>query len=177
MCACFCEIWLPGKSLMFTPVLRGEKDFKHLVFVVTIFLPQMIAFSLLGHTLRLTKLGIYITPAKKCHNILSSSVSTTRWRYNPGKCVLPYNSHILYRTFNDLIYTSSLNCAESRDVDTFPPTVFCSQIREMSQTYFSELLPGNFTNLHETLHTVSVDPPDKNLLNQFGYFKQFKLLK
>ena len=34
----------------------------------------------------------------------------------------------------------------------------------MSQTYFFELLLGDFTDLHETLHTASVDPPDKKVI-------------
>ena len=40
-----------------------------------------------------------------------------------------------------------------------------AQIHEMSQSYFFELLPGNFTDLYETWHDASVDPPDKKLLN------------
>ena len=31
-------------------------------------------------------------------------------------------------------------------------------------TYFFKLLPGDFIDLHETLHTASVDSPDKKLL-------------
>ena len=36
-------------------------------------------------------------------------ISTTRWCYNQGKCLLAYNCHILYRTFKNLISTRSLN--------------------------------------------------------------------
>ena len=52
----------------------------------------MIASSLPEHTPKLTKLGIYVTPAEKFHNLLSSSISTTRCHYNQGKCILAYNS-------------------------------------------------------------------------------------
>ena len=38
----------------------------------------------------------FFTPAEKCYNLLSLWISTTRWHYNWGKWVLPYNSHILY---------------------------------------------------------------------------------
>ena len=47
--------------------------------------------------------------------------------------------------------------------------------REMSQNYFFGLT-GSLTDLHQTLHTTSVDPPDKNLSKVFWYSKQ-KLLK
>ena len=45
----------------------------------------------------------------------------------------------------------------------FPPPFFC----EMSKTYFFELLPGDFTNLHKTWHTASVDPSDRRILKEF----------
>ena len=64
----------------------------------------------------LTKLGIYVTPAENVHNVLLSSISTTRWHYNQGKCILVYNSHILCRTFKNLISMPSLNWVESRDI-------------------------------------------------------------
>ena len=38
---------------------------------------------------------------------------------------------------------------------------FFPQIREMSHTYFFKLLPDDFTDLHNILHTTSVDSPDK----------------
>ena len=45
------------------------------------------------------------------------------------------------------------------------PIYYCSfpEIRKMLQTYFLELLPGDFTDLLQTLHTASVDSPDRNL--------------
>ena len=46
---------------------------------------------------------------------LSLWISTTKWHYNRGKCVLPHNSHILYRTFKNLMSTRSLDCVESCD--------------------------------------------------------------
>lgn len=61
----------------------------------------------------------------------------------------------------------SLNCVESRDIGTFPPNVFMAQAHKMSQTYFFGLLPGNLTYLHQTLHTASVDQPDKKLSKEF----------
>ena len=36
----------------------------------------------------------------------------------------------------------------------------------MPKTYFFELHPGDFTDLHETWHTESMDPPDKYLLKK-----------
>ena len=33
---------------------------------------------------------------------------------------------------------------------------------KMSKTYFFELLQANFTDLHETWHTPSVDSPEKS---------------
>ena len=57
-----------------------------IVFRMTTFSSQMIPLP--EHTPKLTKLGIYITRAQKCHNLLSPFISTTRWCYNQGKCVL-----------------------------------------------------------------------------------------
>ena len=37
----------------------------------------------------------------------------------------------------------------------------------MLKTYFFELLPGDFSDLHETWHTASVDTPDKKFLKEF----------
>ena len=47
----------------------------------------------------------------------------------------------------------------------------------MLQTHFFELLQGNFTNLHKTWHTVSVDPPDKKLLKEFNIPKNNQIIK
>ena len=46
----------------------------------------------------------------------------------------------------------------------------------MSQTYYFKLLPGHFTDFHETLYTASVDSPDKKLLKEFWYSKQYNKL-
>ena len=54
----------------------------------------------------------YTPHLPKFHNLLS--ISTTRWHYNQGKCVLAYNSFC--RTFKNIISTRSLNCAESRHI-------------------------------------------------------------
>ena len=43
---------------------------------------------------------------------------------------------------------------------------FFPQICKMLQTYFFKLLQGDFSNLHKTLHTASVDPPDKKLIKE-----------
>ena len=48
-------------------------------------------------------------------SLLSSSVSTTRWRYNQGTCVLAYESHNCC-AFKNLISTRPLNCAASRGI-------------------------------------------------------------
>ena len=62
----------------------------------------------------------------------------------------------------------SLNCAESQYMPISAYLFFFfREIAEMSQTYFFELLPGDFTDLHGTLHTASVDSPDKKLLKEF----------
>ena len=41
---------------------------------------------------------------------------------------------------------------------------FSPQFCQMSQTNFFEILPGSFADWKETLHTASVDPPDRNVL-------------
>ena len=127
---------------------------------MTTFLLQMMEdeshFLLPEHTPKLTKLRMYVTPGKTFYELLSMGISTTRWHYNQGKCILAYNSHILYRTFKNLISTRSRSMPISALIFFF----FC----KMSQTYFFKLLSGNFTDLHETLHTASVDSPDKNVL-------------
>ena len=43
----------------------------------------------------------------------------------------------------------------------------------MLQTYFFELLPGNYTDLHQTLHKASVDSLHKQLLKEFWYSEQY----
>ena len=93
----------------------------------------------------------------------SSSISTTRWPYKQGKCVLANNSHTLCCTFKNLISMHSLNCAESCHIghSHFHLNFFFSQIHKMKQTYFFKLLSGDFTDLHQTLHTASLDSPDK----------------
>ena len=44
----------------------------------------------------------------------------------------------------------------------YPHIPFFFRKCEMSQTHFFELLPGNFTNLHETLHTAPLDYCSQN---------------
>ena len=68
--------------------------------------------SLLGETGSIFMEKIYSI----CYNLLLLWMSTTRWCYNQGKCILAYNSHILYRIFKNLISTRSLNCVESHDI-------------------------------------------------------------
>ena len=58
------------------------------------FCPKWSHFSLSERPPKLNKLRIHVTPAKKFHNLLLSSISTTRWPYNQGKCVLAYNSQV-----------------------------------------------------------------------------------
>ena len=41
----------------------------------------------------------------------------------------------------------------------------------MSQTYFLELLPGNLTDFHKTLHTASVDSTDKKVIKRIVIFQ------
>ena len=47
------------------------------------------------HCLNIPQNSPKVTPAEKCHNLLLSSISTTRWCYNQGKCVLAHNVHML----------------------------------------------------------------------------------
>ena len=56
------------------------------------------------------------THHKNCDNLLSSSISTTRWCYNQGNCILAYESHKLCHTFKNFISMRSLNCVESRHI-------------------------------------------------------------
>ena len=44
--------------------------------------------------------------------------------------------------------------------------VFSSNCK-MLQTNFFKLLPGDITNLHQTLHTASMDSPDKKIVKEF----------
>ena len=97
-------------------------------------------------------------------NFIIYLISTTKWRYNRGKCILAYNSHILCCTFKNLISTHLLNCAESRGTGhAHLRLMFFPCLCEIPQTYFFKLLPGDFTDFHATLHTASVDSPDKKL--------------
>ena len=129
-----------------------------LFFKLTLFCPKWSHFSLPEHTPKLTKLGIYVTPAEKCHTLLSSSISTTRWRYNQGKCILAYNSHILCCTFKNLISTCSLNCAESCDIGHahFRRPLFSANLQNIAKyrkpTFRNP--PGNFTEFPKTLHSA-----------------------
>ena len=40
------------------------------------------------------------------HNLFLSSISTTRWFYNQGKCILPHNSHIVAVGQNPSIFNT-----------------------------------------------------------------------
>ena len=92
---------------------------------------------------------------KKCQNLLSSSISTTRWCYNQGKCVLAYNSYFV--THSKTLYPCVHWIVESSAIDPFLPTIFSRKFAICHKPTFSELLPGNFTYFHQTLHTASVD--------------------
>ena len=108
-------------------------------------------------------------PGEKLYNLLLLWISTTRWRYNQGKCILVYNPHILCHTFKNLISTHSVNCAESRGKATpISACCFFFFFCKMTKTYFFELLPGDFSNLHGTWHTASVDPPDKKVIKRIS---------
>ena len=87
----------------------------------------------------------------------------SRWCYTKTDKLFVPKSHILRRTFKNLISTHSLNCAESCDIDhAHFARRFFSQMHEMLQTYFFKLLPGTFTDLNQTLHTASLDCPWHN---------------
>ena len=93
-----------------------------IVFPMTTFSYQMVAFfTAWTYPKAHQTWNIYVTLAKNFHNLLSYSNSTTRWRYNQGKCALAYNSHILCHTFKNLIITCSPNSAESHDIGHFLP--------------------------------------------------------
>ena len=111
-----------------------------LFFQRRLFRPKWSHFSLPEHTPKLTNelIGMYVTPAEKFHNLLSS-ISTTRWRYNQGTWALAHNSRILCCTFKNLISTHSLNCAESHDISQAHFCLllfFFPQIWQMLKTYF-----------------------------------------
>ena len=63
-------------------------------------------FSLPEHAPELTKLGVKVTSAEKFHNPLSSSISTTRRRYNQVK------SHISQLT--STLYTESVDSPDKK---------------------------------------------------------------
>lgn len=46
------------------------------------------------------------------------------------------------------------------------------QIRKISQIYYFKLVPGDFTDLQQTLHTASVDTPVIKLSKKLWYFKK-----
>ena len=73
-----------------------------------LFHPKLSNFSLPEHST--AKLEIYITPAEEFHNLLLSSVSTTRWCYNQGKCVLDCNSHIYFVAHLKTLYPLTELC-------------------------------------------------------------------
>ena len=117
-----------------------------IVFVVMIFLLQIISFFTAWTHLRTHQTWNIRHTCWK--NSSSSPISTTSWRYNQGKCVLPYNSHILCRTFR-----------------TFSPRVywivpisafFSANSRNVANLLF-RTPPGDFTSLHETLQVAAVD--------------------
>ena len=89
--------------------LRGPIDFR-----MTPFSLQMIAFFTAWTCPKTHQTWNiqYVTPAEKFHNLLSSSISITRWCYNQGKCVLAHNSNILCRTYqyNPYIHTFTELC-------------------------------------------------------------------
>ena len=100
-----CIITRRTKNIHHTKLSLQQED-RPIVFWMTTFSSQIITFFTTWTYPKLTKLGIYITPARKIHNKLLSSISTIRWRYNQGKCVLAYNSHILCLTFKNCIYSA-----------------------------------------------------------------------
>ena len=117
--------------------------------------PKWSHFSWPEHTPILTKLGIYITAAEKYHNLLSPSISTTRWHYNQRKCILAYNSHILCCTFKNVIFTHSLNCIESGDT---ADGHFCQPFLSTNfaqNTKCPHCLPIGLSQWHETQVTTS----------------------
>ena len=62
----------------------------------------------------------------------------------------------------------SLNSAELFGVGHAHFAVtFHLQSHNKWKTYFFEVLVENMTNLHQTLHVASVDPPDKKLSKEF----------
>ena len=66
----------------------------------------------------------------------------------------------------------SLNCAESCDIGHAHfhlQYIFCVKM--------FELLPGNFTHLHQTLHTASVDPSDTKLSKEFYIPNNIRVIK
>ena len=110
-------------------------------------------------------------------NVLLSSISTTRQRSNQGKCILAHNSHLLYPRSKPLyprVHWIVLNLVKT--AMPISANHFFPQICKMSQTYFFKLLPGDFTYLHQTFYTASVDSPDRKLLKLLVFQTILKLL-
>ena len=125
------------------------------------FRPKWSHFSLPEHTPKLTKLGIYVTPAEKFQNVLASSISTTRWCYNQGKCIL--FSKTLYPRIHWIVLNLVIGHAHFR----FP--FFSANSRNIANLLFWTPL----TDLHQTLHKASMDSPDKMFWKEFWYSKQY----
>ena len=103
------------------------------------FLSQMITFSPPEYAPKLTKLGLYITTAEKFLNLLLSSIYTTRWRYNKGKCVLAHNAHVLCCTFKKHMSTCSVNYTEYCDIGhahLCQSFFFCANLRNYTNLLF-----------------------------------------
>ena len=137
-----------------------------------LFLPKWLHFALPEHTPKFTKPGVYVTPAEKCHYLLSSSISTSRWNYNQGKCILAYNSHILCRIFKNLISTRwiVLNLVIYA-TSISGPGFFPAYLRNGANLLF-QVLPGHFTNFHHTYAHSICGPFWQKVIKKFWYCKQ-----
>ena len=115
----------------FLPIFRAQAGLDlqgpYCFFNEDFFIPNH--FSVPEHTPELTKLGMYVTAAEKFHNLLLSSISTSRWHYNWGKCVLAYlprlsciwlhpSSHQLWPASLSLLKKSMVGAASQHDAAT-----------------------------------------------------------
>ena len=112
------SIWGPWMSIS---NFMGNQYFKYLcpvqvsscevpvIFWILTFSFQILSFFTAWTYPKLIKLYCLLS-------IVASSISTTRWRYNQGECVLAYNSYILCCTFKTLYPHIHWICAEFCDM-------------------------------------------------------------
>ena len=102
-------------------------------------------------------------------------IFTTEWHYNHRKCILAYNSHILYCIFKNLISTRSVNLGESRGISHVHPFFFPANLQHVTNLLF-QTPPRKFHRLAPNFRIgQNFDRPNNNQLikittsYRFGY--------